>query len=108
MTAGGELDAFRAEEIGTAGAQSIEERIRYVPWLDVPDRRDRHNFRYLGGHPTFRWAERREIVSARQFAIDRRGRCMAGRSRSAALSRRRSSALRRQASGRATGAAVRR
>lgn len=86
VTAAGEFDAFRAEGFGTAGAWSIEERIWCVPWLEVPVHRDRHNVRYLGGQPSFRWAERREIVSACPFAIDRRGRCLAGRSRPAAHS----------------------
>jgi len=68
-TPAGEFDAFRAQGYGTSGIHTLEERIWYVPYLNFPVRWDRWSHYYRGGHPTYGWANRRELVSARQFAV---------------------------------------
>lgn len=68
-TRAGEFDAFRAQGHGTSGIHTLEEQIWYVPYLNFPVRWDRWSHYFVGGHPTYRWSNRRELVSARQFAV---------------------------------------
>ena len=68
-TPAGEFDAFRAEGHGASGIHTLEDRIWYVPYLNFPVRWDRWSHHYVGGHPTFRWANRRDLVSVRQVAV---------------------------------------
>jgi hypothetical protein len=69
--AAGTFDAFRIEGSGRTGEFSLDETIWLVPYLNFPLRWDRHSYRSPFGHRDYAYAERRELVSARQFAIDR-------------------------------------
>jgi hypothetical protein len=62
----GEFDAFRIEGHGRTGDQLLEEKIWVLPYFNFQLRWDRTVSPMIG--PAI-WSERRENVSARQFAI---------------------------------------
>jgi hypothetical protein len=69
--AAGEFEAFRVEGRGRSGRLSLEEALWLVPYLNFPLRWDRSAFWESFLRRDYLYAERRELVSARQFAIDR-------------------------------------
>jgi hypothetical protein len=69
--AAGEFVAFRVEGRGRSGRLSLEETIWLVPYLNFPLRWDRSAYWESFLRRDYLYAERRELVSARQFAIDR-------------------------------------
>ena len=67
----GAFDAFRVKGYGSSGPLSIEHTLWYVPYFNFAVRWDFESYRMTGKFERrYRQSERRELESARQFAIE--------------------------------------